>query len=226
MASDNGGANFLVGFFVGAAMGVMGALLLAPKSGRELRDELVDEGRKLRDRAVDEGRRDAGSLRRGRQRHPRAQRSCLSEGSRRHRGNVTEAAKENGKKRQGSPDAELMATLPRDDDALVEPDGSDGSRSTFSLLRDVVVNLTHVVEDSTDLLTASVREELAHFRVDFARHALSLVAVIIGGSLATAGLALLVNQWIDNWAVTLLIFGGIYLAFAAGLQWGRAGTED
>ena len=57
MASDNNGANFLVGFFVGAAMGVMGALLLAPKSGRELREELVDEGRKLRDRAVDEGKR-------------------------------------------------------------------------------------------------------------------------------------------------------------------------
>lgn len=57
MASDNSGANFLVGFFVGAAMGVMGALLLAPKSGRELREELVDEGRKLRDRAAEEGRR-------------------------------------------------------------------------------------------------------------------------------------------------------------------------
>ena len=57
MASDNGGANFLVGFFVGAAMGVMGALLLAPKSGRDLREGLVDEGRKLRDRAADEGRR-------------------------------------------------------------------------------------------------------------------------------------------------------------------------
>lgn len=57
MANDNSGANFLVGFFVGAAMGVMGALLLAPKSGRELREELADEGRKLRDRAVDESRR-------------------------------------------------------------------------------------------------------------------------------------------------------------------------
>lgn len=57
MATDNSGANFLVGFFVGAAMGVMGALLLAPKSGRELREELVDEGRKLRDRAVDDARR-------------------------------------------------------------------------------------------------------------------------------------------------------------------------
>lgn len=57
MASDNGGANFLVGFFVGAAMGAMGALLLAPKSGRELRDSLVDEGKRLRERALDEGRR-------------------------------------------------------------------------------------------------------------------------------------------------------------------------
>lgn len=57
MATDNGGANFLVGFFVGATMGVMGALLLAPKSGREFREELADEGRKLRDRAADEGRR-------------------------------------------------------------------------------------------------------------------------------------------------------------------------
>jgi gas vesicle protein len=57
MASENGGANFLVGFFVGAAMGAMGALLLAPKSGRELRESLVDESKRLRDRAVEEGRR-------------------------------------------------------------------------------------------------------------------------------------------------------------------------
>ena len=56
MATDNGGANFLGGFFVGAAMGVMGALLLAPKSGRELRGELADEGRRIRDRALDEAR--------------------------------------------------------------------------------------------------------------------------------------------------------------------------
>lgn len=57
MSSDNGGANFLVGFFVGAAMGAMGALLLAPKSGREFRETLADEGRRLRERAKDEGRR-------------------------------------------------------------------------------------------------------------------------------------------------------------------------
>jgi gas vesicle protein len=57
MANDNSGANFLVGFFVGAAMGVMGALLLTPKSGKEMRETLADEGRRLRDRAVEESRR-------------------------------------------------------------------------------------------------------------------------------------------------------------------------
>jgi gas vesicle protein len=54
MASDNGGSNFLAGFFVGAALGVMGALLLTPKSGKEMRETLADEGRKLRERAADE----------------------------------------------------------------------------------------------------------------------------------------------------------------------------
>ena len=57
MASDNGGGNFLAGFLVGAALGAIAALLLAPKSGRELRESLTEEGKKLRDRAVDEGRR-------------------------------------------------------------------------------------------------------------------------------------------------------------------------
>jgi gas vesicle protein len=57
MASDNGGGNFFAGFLVGAALGAIAALLLAPKSGRELRESLAEEGKKLRDRAVDEGRR-------------------------------------------------------------------------------------------------------------------------------------------------------------------------
>jgi gas vesicle protein len=57
MASDNGGANFLAGFLVGATLGAIAGLLLAPKSGKELRESLVEEGKKLRERAVDEGRR-------------------------------------------------------------------------------------------------------------------------------------------------------------------------
>ena len=49
--SNNGGDNFLVGFFVGAAIGVMGTLLLAPKARKELQDTLAEEGKKLRDKA-------------------------------------------------------------------------------------------------------------------------------------------------------------------------------
>jgi gas vesicle protein len=53
MSNENGG--FVAGFFVGAALGAVTALLFAPMSGRELKDTLVEERRKLRektDRAI------------------------------------------------------------------------------------------------------------------------------------------------------------------------------
>ena len=56
MSTDNSGANFMVGLLIGAAMGAMGALLLAPKSGKELRADLREGGQKLKERAVDESR--------------------------------------------------------------------------------------------------------------------------------------------------------------------------
>jgi len=51
MANESGGANFLVGLLVGAAMGVMGALLLAPKARKEIEDTLTAEGKRLREKA-------------------------------------------------------------------------------------------------------------------------------------------------------------------------------
>lgn len=51
MSNEGGGANFLVGLLVGAAMGAMGALLLAPKARKEIEDTLSEEGRKLREKA-------------------------------------------------------------------------------------------------------------------------------------------------------------------------------
>jgi gas vesicle protein len=51
MSNEGGGANFLTGFFIGAALGAMAALLLAPRSGKELRESLLEEGKKLRERA-------------------------------------------------------------------------------------------------------------------------------------------------------------------------------
>ena len=51
MSNEGGGANFLVGLLVGAAMGVMGALLLAPKARKEIEDTLTQEGKRLREKA-------------------------------------------------------------------------------------------------------------------------------------------------------------------------------
>lgn len=120
-----------------------------------------------------------------------------------------------------------MASVPHDDDTFAgSPEAPpDKHRSAFALLRNVVVDLTQVVEDSTELIGASVREELAQFREDMARHALSLVAIVIGGSLLTAGLAMLVSKWV-SWPVTLLIFGAIYIAFALGMRVGKPREDD
>lgn len=42
MSQNNGGRDFLLGVFFGAAIGAVTALLTAPKSGRELRQELQE----------------------------------------------------------------------------------------------------------------------------------------------------------------------------------------
>ncbi len=123
-----------------------------------------------------------------------------------------------------------MATVPREEplhesQVASDEEPSKDRPSTLALFRNVVLDLTQVVEDSMELVGASVREELAEFRVDMARQLLSIVAVVIGGSLATAGLAMLVQQLIGNWPATLIIFGVVYLAFAAGIHWGRSKSE-
>ena len=121
-----------------------------------------------------------------------------------------------------------MASVTHDDNALPDTvESAEGQRrSTLGLVRNVVLDLTRVVEDSTELIGASVHEELAQFREDMARHMLSLVAIVIGGALATAGLAMLVSQWLGSWPITLLIFGAIYFAFAIGLRMGRSREDD
>lgn len=124
-----------------------------------------------------------------------------------------------------------MATVPHEEphhgSYVASEEASPTERpSMLGHLRNVVLDLTQVVEDSTELIGASVREELAAFRVDMARQLLALVAVVVGGALATAGLAMLLHQWIGSWPITLLIFGAFYLSCAAGLQWGRSKSES
>lgn len=113
-----------------------------------------------------------------------------------------------------------MTTAPNDEDVFAESGETPPRerRSSFTLLRNVVIDLTQVVEDSTELIGASVREELAEFREDMARQALSIVAIIIGGLLLAAGLAMLVSAWLGSWSATLLIFGAIFVLIAVLLQ--------
>lgn len=91
-------------------------------------------------------------------------------------------------------------------------------RSTVALLRDVLLSLTRVAEDSTDLVGASVREELARFRDEMSRHALALAAVVTGAALLTAGLAIFLSELLGSWPLTLSLFGALYLAAGIGIH--------
>jgi YtxH-like protein len=48
---DSGAEKFMTGLLIGVAVGFGLALLLAPKSGEELREDLMQKGIELRDRA-------------------------------------------------------------------------------------------------------------------------------------------------------------------------------
>ena len=50
---SNGGESFVAGFFVGAAFGAVAALLLTPKTGKEMREKLAEEGERLKERTED-----------------------------------------------------------------------------------------------------------------------------------------------------------------------------
>jgi hypothetical protein len=98
------------------------------------------------------------------------------------------------------------------------PEEEAPARTTLGVARDVVLSLTRMVEDSAELVSATVREELQRFRVEMARGAMSAVAIIVGGSLLTAGISMYLRELVGSWALTLCLVGGFYLALAAFLQ--------
>jgi len=98
------------------------------------------------------------------------------------------------------------------------PEEEAPARSTLGVARDIVLSLTQMVEDSAELVSATVREELQRFRVEMARGAMAAVAVVIGGSLLTAGLAMYVRDLLGSWPLTLCLFGAFYLGIAVALQ--------
>jgi hypothetical protein len=92
-------------------------------------------------------------------------------------------------------------------------------RSAFGIVRDLFATLTRVVEDSTELFGATLREELERFRTETARLALSAVAASAGVCLLTAALAIFLSELV-GWPLALLILGAAYLGLALVLQLG------
>lgn len=55
MSSDSGAGDFLAGFFVGTLVGAAFALLLAPASGQDVREQIKEKGVELQQRATEMG---------------------------------------------------------------------------------------------------------------------------------------------------------------------------
>jgi ribose/xylose/arabinose/galactoside ABC-type transport system permease subunit len=47
---------------------------------------------------------------------------------------------------------------------------------------------------------------------------MSAVAIVIGGSLLTAGISMYLRELVGSWALTLCLVGAFYLGIAAALQ--------
>ncbi|NLT73362.1 MAG: YtxH domain-containing protein [Chloroflexi bacterium] len=55
MSSDSGAGDFLAGFFVGTLVGAAFALLFAPSTGEEMREQIRERGIELKERATEMG---------------------------------------------------------------------------------------------------------------------------------------------------------------------------
>jgi hypothetical protein len=103
-------------------------------------------------------------------------------------------------------------------DEPAEPLPEASARTTLGVARDAVLSITQIVEDSAELVSATLREELERFRREAARGALSAAAALVGGSLLTAGLSMYLARLLGSWPLTLCLFGILYLGIAAVFQ--------
>jgi hypothetical protein len=92
------------------------------------------------------------------------------------------------------------------------------ARTTRGVARDAVLSITQIVEDSAELVSATLREELERFRREAAKGAISAAAALAGGSLLTAGLSMYLARILESWPLTLCLFGVLYLGIAAAFQ--------
>jgi hypothetical protein len=97
--------------------------------------------------------------------------------------------------------------------------------SAFELVRRIIVGLVQAVENGAELVSTSLREELAGFRTDIERRLVGILLLVVGGGLATGGVALLLHQWIGSWPPVLLLLAVVFVGPGIWLLSSRRPSE-
>lgn len=92
----------------------------------------------------------------------------------------------------------------RDDSAV------DGSRLAGA--RRALLGLTEILEDSVELLGATLREEVARVPSQWVRPAIGLFSALAGAGFLTAAAALFFRSLFGGWASSFLALGVFYVA--------------
>jgi hypothetical protein len=109
------------------------------------------------------------------------------------------------------PQAEAEAPEPPSSEKE-EAAGEEREASSFELISRILTGFVGAIEDGTELLQATLREELARFREELERRLAGVLLLVASAGLITAGIALLLHRLVSDWAVVLLILGAIHLA--------------
>jgi hypothetical protein len=78
--------------------------------------------------------------------------------------------------------------------------------------RRAILGLTEILEDSVDLLGATLREEIERVPSQWVAPAVGLFSVLTGASFLTAAAALFLRELLGGWAVSFLVLGLFYAA--------------
>lgn len=93
-------------------------------------------------------------------------------------------------------------------------EGSEREESGFEIFGRVVSGCVGAIEEGTELLGATLREELFRFRHDVSRRMLAGALLLPGVGLVTSAVVILLHQWLGNLSAALGLVGAIYLAGA------------
>jgi hypothetical protein len=90
--------------------------------------------------------------------------------------------------------------------------------------RRAILGLTEILEDSVDLLGATLREEIERVPSQWVAPAVCLFSVLAGASFLTAAAALFLRELLGAWSLSFLLLGLFYAAVGI-LVWKNARSK-